>query len=68
MNKLSSVHTQVPYDFYSLKFCRPEGGIKPYAENLGEFLTGDRVENSAYEISMRKDEYCRVVSCILLLP
>ena len=28
MNKLTSVHTQIPYDYYSLKFCRPHGGIK----------------------------------------
>ena len=25
-------------------------GIKPYAENLGEFLTGDKIENSAYDV------------------
>ena len=61
VNKLSSVHTQLPYDYYSLPFCRPEEGIKPYTENLGEFLRGDRIENSAYDISMLKDEYCRVL-------
>eukprot|EP00605_Chrysophyceae_sp_TOSAG23-4_P000906 GSChrysophyteH1.ASY1.ANO1.1000.1 assembled CDS len=61
VNKLSSVsvHTQLPFDYYSLKFCQPKDGIKPYSENLGEFLRGDRIENSAYEISMLKDEYCR---------
>lgn len=61
VNKLSSVHTQLPFDYYSLKFCQPKDGIKPYSENLGEFLRGDRIENSAYEISMLKDEYCRVL-------
>jgi transmembrane 9 superfamily protein 2/4 len=61
VNKLSSVHTQLPYDYYSLAFCRPEEGIKPYTENLGEFLRGDRIENSAYDISMLQDEYCRVL-------
>lgn len=50
VNKLSSVHTQLPYDYYSLKFCKPKGGIKPYSENLGEFLTGDRIENSPFEV------------------
>lgn len=48
----SSVHTQLPYDYYSLKFCKPPGGIKEYSENLGEFLTGDRIENSPYEVRM----------------
>mmetsp|Transcript_2548 Transcript_2548/g.3968 ORF Transcript_2548/g.3968 Transcript_2548/m.3968 type:complete len:638 (+) Transcript_2548:111-2024(+) len=61
VNKLSSVHTLLPYDYYSLKFCKPKGGVKPYSENLGEFLRGDRIENSAYDISMLKDEYCKVL-------
>ena len=39
VNKLTSVHTQIPYDYYSLKFCRPRGGIKQATENLGEFLS-----------------------------
>lgn len=46
----SSTHTQLPYDYYSLKFCKPADGVKPYSENLGEFLDGDRIENSAYEV------------------
>lgn len=61
VNKLSSVHTQLPYDYYSLKFCKPVNGIKPYSENLGEFLRGDRIENSAYEIDMLEDSYCSVL-------
>jgi transmembrane 9 superfamily protein 2/4 len=65
VNKLSSVHTQIPYDYYSLKYCRPEDGIKKFAENLGEFLTGDRILNSPYDISMKKDEFCKVVSSLI---
>ena len=61
VNKLSSVHTQLPYDYYSLKFCKPKGGVKPYSENLGEFLRGDRIENSAYDIAMLQDDYCTVL-------
>lgn len=57
----SSIHTQLPYDYYSLKFCKPKGGVKPYSENLGEFLRGDRIENSAYEISMLQEENCKVL-------
>ena len=106
VNKMASIHTQVPYDYYALKFCKPKGGVtqvsqRPRAsrgslqvlvgsplfsfcpakvvrreggglslpflfspapqkaqENLGEFLTGDRIENSPYQarapwISMR---------------
>ena len=61
VNKLSSIHTQLPYDYYSLKFCKPKEGVKPYSENLGEFLRGDRIENSAYDISMLTEEYCHVL-------
>mmetsp|Transcript_48686 Transcript_48686/g.136158 ORF Transcript_48686/g.136158 Transcript_48686/m.136158 type:complete len:637 (+) Transcript_48686:19-1929(+) len=61
VNKLSSVHTLLPYDYYSLKFCRPGDGIKPYSENLGEFLRGDRIENSAYKIDMLEEKYCAVL-------
>lgn len=66
VNKLSSVHTQLPYDYYSLRFCKPDGGIKTYAENLGEFLSGDRIENSPYELYMLKDEYCRSLCKVTL--
>ena len=57
VNKLSSVHTQLPYDYYSLKFCKPKEGVKPYSENLGEFLRGDRIENSAYEVRSHTGPY-----------
>lgn len=50
VNKLSSTHTQLPYDYYSLKYCKPEGGVRKDHENLGEFLSGDRIENSPYEV------------------
>ena len=33
----------------------------PFAENLGEVLRGDRIENSLYQIAMRADEQCRVL-------
>lgn len=61
VNKLSSTQTQLPYDYYSLKFCQPAEGVKPYSENLGEFLRGDRIENSAYDINMLEEKFCRVL-------
>lgn len=61
VNKLSSVHTQLPYDYYSLKFCSPSDGVKSFSENLGEFLRGDRIENSAYDISMLDEDFCHVL-------
>ena len=49
VNKLTSTKTQLPYSYYSLPYCRPEK-IVDSAENLGEVLRGDRIENSAYEV------------------
>ena len=47
VNKLTSTKTQLPYSYYSLPYCRPER-IVDSAENLGEVLRGDRIENSPY--------------------
>ena len=66
MNKLTSVHTQIPYDYYSLKFCRPHGGIKQATENLGEFLSGDLIENSAFQLFMEQDQFCKVLCQVTL--
>jgi len=60
VNKLDSVKTQLPYDYYSLPFCRPKV-IEEAAENLGEVLSGDRIENSLYEVSMKLVESCKVL-------
>lgn len=60
VNKLSSIKTQLPYEYYSLPYCRPEK-ITPFAENLGEVLRGDRIENSLYQFLMRTDEQCKVL-------
>lgn len=48
VNKLSSIKNQLPYEFYSLPYCRPERIVQS-AENLGEVLRGDRIENSLYQ-------------------
>lgn len=50
VNKLTSTKTQLPYSFYSLPYCTP-AKIVDSAENLGEVLRGDRIENSKYVVS-----------------
>ena len=45
VNKLTSTKTQLPYSYYSLPFCKPDT-IVDSAENLGEVLRGDGIENS----------------------
>jgi len=59
--KLTSVKAQLPYEYYSLPFCRPEGGIIYKAENLGEVLRGDRITNTPYSVKMAKNEGCQVL-------
>eukprot|EP00884_Botryococcus_braunii_P008276 jgi/Botrbrau1/1744/Bobra.0217s0002.1 len=58
VNKLTSIKTQLPYEYYSLPYCRPEK-IVSSAENLGEVLRGDRIENSPYEVKIRQDQQCK---------
>ncbi|EXC11823.1 Transmembrane 9 superfamily member 4 [Morus notabilis] len=65
VNKLTSTKTQLPYSYYSLPYCRP-GHIVDSAENLGEVLRGDRIENSPYEFKMREPEMCKVLCHITL--
>ena len=50
VNKMVSSVTQIPFDYYSLPFCREDGGPKPFAESLGEILMGDKIESSPYEV------------------
>ncbi|PPD92272.1 hypothetical protein GOBAR_DD10816 [Gossypium barbadense] len=65
VNKLSSTKTQLPYDYYFLNYCKPPK-IVNNAENLGEVLRGDRIENSVYTFEMREDQPCKVVCRIKL--
>ncbi|MFS7981846.1 putative nonaspanin (TM9SF) [Helianthus anomalus] len=65
VNKLASTKTQLPYSYYSIPYCRPNK-IVDSAENLGEVLRGDRIENSPYEFQMRVPQMCNVVCRIVL--
>jgi transmembrane 9 superfamily member 2/4 len=63
VNKMTSSKTLLPIEYYHLPFCKPAGGPKMDNENLGEFLAGDRIESSPYELFMKEDVYCKQV-CI----
>mmetsp|Transcript_29952 Transcript_29952/g.58714 ORF Transcript_29952/g.58714 Transcript_29952/m.58714 type:complete len:635 (-) Transcript_29952:68-1972(-) len=60
VNKLDSIQTQLPYDYYSLPFCKPSE-VTEASENLGEILAGDMIENSNYKLMMKKDETCKLL-------
>lgn len=63
VNKLSSTKTQLPYEYYSIPYCRPSK-IVPNAENLGEVLRGDRIENSPYEVGIWCCRCCDCPNCV----
>lgn len=49
VTKLTSTKTQMPYDYYSLPYCKPSKlGLQK--ENLGQVVSGDRIENSVYKV------------------
>lgn len=56
VNSLTSIDTEMPFSYYSLHFCKPLEGVKDSAENLGELLMGDRIENSPYRFKMYTNE------------
>ncbi|XP_075492533.1 transmembrane 9 superfamily member 12-like [Primulina tabacum] len=56
VNSLTSIETELPFSYYSLPYCQPQGGIKKSAENLGELLMGDQIDNSPYRFRMNVNE------------
>ncbi|VAI73730.1 unnamed protein product [Triticum turgidum subsp. durum] len=56
VNSLTSIETEMPFSYYSLPYCRPPGGIKKSAENLGELLMGDQIDNSPYRFRVNVNE------------
>jgi len=60
VNKLTSVKTQLPYRYYVLPYCTPKE-IHVAAENLGEILLGDSIENSMFDIKMNVNASCAIL-------
>lgn len=48
--KLTSTKTVVPYEYYTVPFCKPEGEIQYKSENLGEVMRGDRIVNTPIHV------------------
>ncbi|KAF5195269.1 Transmembrane 9 superfamily member [Thalictrum thalictroides] len=56
VNSLTSIETELPFGYYTLPYCQPKDGIKKSAENLGELLMGDQIDNSPYRFRMNVNE------------
>ncbi|GMG98845.1 hypothetical protein Nepgr_000685 [Nepenthes gracilis] len=56
VNSLTSIETELPFNYYSLPYCKPVQEIRRSAENLGELLMGDQIDNSPYRFRMNINE------------
>ena len=61
VNAITSIRTQIPKSYYRMPFCQPSGGPKMASENLGEFLTGNKIQSSPYVINMMNPVHCAKV-------
>lgn len=66
-NSLTSSKTLLPLDYYKTPLCQPEVRLKQ-SENLGEYMTGDRIENSPYTFKMNTPVSCQVLCAIDVKP
>lgn len=62
VNKITSTETQLPLDYYSLPFCRPNAPLQKAKENMGQLLSGDLIQNSPYILRMKQEMFCEQVS------
>jgi len=59
---LTSVRTQLPYEYYVLPFCNQGVDLNTQeALNLGEVLRGSRIYDTPYEFTLQKEEKCKVL-------
>ena len=60
--KMTSAHTQLPYEYYSMDLCKPESGVLEYSsQNLGQIIRGERIVNTPYNIEMNRNVKCKVL-------
>ncbi|KAI8391495.1 uncharacterized protein BYT42DRAFT_197298 [Radiomyces spectabilis] len=57
------VKSVIAYDYYlpAFHFCRPSEGPEKQPESLGSILFGDRIFNSPFQLSMKKDRHCQLL-------
>lgn len=59
VNSLVSSDTEMPYDYYSMPFCKPGEGVKKSSGSInpGTILLGIRIENSPYKLTMMEQKF-----------
>ena len=59
---MTSAHTQLPYEYYSLELCKPKNGVVEYSsQNLGQIIRGERIVNTPYAVKMNTNVECQVL-------
>jgi transmembrane 9 superfamily member 2/4 len=63
VNSLVSSETEMPYDYYSMPFCKPPEGVKKASGSInpGTILLGIRIENSPYNFSVMTESRAQPV-------
>ena len=61
VNSLVSSDTEIPFDYYSMPFCKPKDGVKKSSGSInpGTIMLGIRIENSPYTLKMMVEEYAK---------
>ena len=61
VNSLVSSDTEIPFDYYSMPFCKPKEGVKKSSGSInpGTIMLGMRIENSPYVLRMMEEEYAK---------
>ena len=59
--KMTSAHTQLPYEYYSMDLCKPSDVVIYSSQNLGQIIRGERIVNTPYQVEMNKNAKCRVL-------
>jgi transmembrane 9 superfamily protein 2/4 len=62
VDKITSTKTQMPYNYYSLPYCKPKKA-KLQSDNLGEVLSGARMEDSVYRLEVKVPKSCEI-ACV----
>mmetsp|Transcript_21160 Transcript_21160/g.49622 ORF Transcript_21160/g.49622 Transcript_21160/m.49622 type:complete len:667 (-) Transcript_21160:66-2066(-) len=67
--KLNSVRTQLPYEYYTLPFCEPAKQKRSdEVLNLGEIMHGSRIHSTPYAFKVLEDEYCKILCTSTYTP
>ena len=60
VDSLTSIKTQIPYDYYYLNICPPEDKII-VPDNIGELLQGSRKYITNYNVNLKNNTYFKLL-------